>query len=79
MNINIKDILTLDDDKEYIVVSKIYYDGKDYLYLVEVNNTDNLKFCCLAGDILTEITDKELNAKLLPLFFGKVKQILQEE
>ena len=38
MNINIRDILTLDDDNRYVVVSKIYYNGKDYLYLVDTEN-----------------------------------------
>lgn len=76
MNINIKDILTLSDDNKYVIVSKVYYDGKDYLYLVDINNNNNLKFCYLDNDELVEINDKELNAKLLPLFFDKVKNMI---
>jgi len=79
MNISIKDILSLDDNKKYVVVSKIYYDGKDYLYLVDIDDNDNLKFCYLDQDEIVEISDKELNTRLLPLFFGKVKNVLKEE
>lgn len=79
MDINIKDILTLDDDNRYVVVSKIYYNGKDYLYLVDVENNENLKICYLDGEELVENNSKDLNTELLPLFFGKVKKILKEE
>ncbi len=79
MNINIRDILTLDDDNRYVVVSKIYYNGKDYLYLVDTENNENLKICYLNGDELVENNSKDLNTELLPLFFGKVKNILKEE
>lgn len=79
MNINIKDILTLDDDNKYVVVSKVYYEGKDYLYLIDINNNKNLKFCYVDNDAVVEISDKELNTKLLPLFFDKIKDILPIE
>ena len=32
--IDIKDILTLDDNNKYIVVSKVNYEGKIYYYLI---------------------------------------------
>lgn len=79
MNINIKDILTLDDDNKYVVVSKVYYEGKDYLYLIDINDNKNLKFCYVDNDAVVEISDKELNTKLLPLFFDKIKDILPIE
>ena len=79
MNINIKDLLTLDDDNEYIVISKMYYNGKDYLYLVDTNNNENLKICYLDGEELVESNNKDLNTELIPLFFGKVKDLLNEQ
>ncbi len=75
MNIDIKDLLTLSDKNKYVVVSKIYYDGKDYLYLIDINNSANLKFCYIENDSIIEITDKELNTKLLPLFLEKAKDV----
>lgn len=32
----IKDTLVLDDDNEYVVVSKINYENKFYYYLVDI-------------------------------------------
>ena len=79
MNIGMKDVLKLDDNNEYVVVSKIYYSGKDYLYLIDVNNSANLKFCYVDDGYVVEISDKELNTKLLPLFYEKVKDISFED
>ena len=68
MIINIKDILTLDDNNEYVVISKINYDNKNYYYLLDKNNNDNPKFCYEDNGELVEIDDGDLTAKLLPLF-----------
>ena len=68
MMIDIKDILTLDDKNDYVVVSKINYENKIYYYLVDINNNDNLKFCYEDNNELVEIEDKELTTKLLPMF-----------
>lgn len=68
MIIDIKDVLTLDDKNEYVVVSKINYESKTYYYLVDINNNNNLKFCYEDNYELVEIEDKELTTKLLPMF-----------
>ena len=75
MTINIKDTLTLDDNNEYVVVSKIYFDNKNYYYLLDKNNIENPLFCYEDNDELVEINDKELTTKLLPLFV----KVAQEE
>ena len=68
MIINIKDTLTLDDENEYVVISKVYYNNKNYYYLLNKNNYSNTLFCYEENDELVEINDKELTTKLLPLF-----------
>lgn len=73
--IDIRDILTLDDNNEYVVVSKIAYEGKIYYYLVDKNNNENLKFCYESKDNLVELNDKVLVTKLLPLFLDAVKSV----
>ena len=74
MIINIKDTLTLDDNNEYVVVSKINYESKNYYYLLDKNNFSNIKFCYEDNDKLVEINDKELVTKLLPLFIEAAKK-----
>ena len=74
MTINIKDTLTLDDDNEYVVVSKITYENKNYYYLLDKNNTTNVMFCYEDNGDLVELNDKELTTKLLPLFLEVAKK-----
>lgn len=76
MIICIKDILTLDDKNDYVVVSKINYENKIYYYLVDINNNENLKFCYEDNNELVEIEDKELTTKLLPMFLEASKEEL---
>lgn len=68
MIINIKDTLTLDDNNEYVVISKVNYEDKNYYYLLDKNDLKNVKFCYEDNEELVEINDKELITKLLPLF-----------
>ena len=76
MTINIKDILTLDDNNEYVVVNKIFYDSKNYYYPADLNNNTNVKSCYVDKDELVEINDKALNTKLLSLFANSSKNII---
>lgn len=78
MIINIKDTLTLDDNNEYVVVSKINYDSKNYYYLLDKNNNGNSKFCYEDNDELVEINNKELTIKLLPLFAKAAQKEVNE-
>lgn len=76
--IDVKDELTLSDDKEYIVISKIIYEGNTYLYLTEKNNVKNIIFGNLQNDEIVEIEDKGLIKKLLPLFIKESKTLIEE-
>ena len=74
MTINIKDTLTLDDNNEYVVISKVNYESKNYYYLLDKNNEENIKFCYEDNEELVEIEDKNLTTKLLPLFVEAAKK-----
>ena len=78
MTINIKDTLTLDDNNEYVVVSKISVDDKNYFYLIDKNDNSNVKFCYQDNDELVELNDKELVTRLLPLFVENAKGELED-
>ena len=78
MTINIKDTLTLDDNNEYVVVSKINADDKNYFYLIDKNDNSNVKFCYQDNDELVELNDKELVTRLLPLFVENAKGELED-
>ncbi len=78
MSIDIKDIVTLDDDNEYVVASKTIYNDRMYYYLVDINKPENLMFCYEDNGELVESNNKEVNTELLPLFYNVSKNILQE-
>lgn len=78
MIINIKDTLLLNDNNEYVVVSKINNDNKNYYYLLDKNNNTNAKFCYEDNEELVEINDKELTTKLLPLFIEAAQKEINE-
>lgn len=78
MNIDIKDIITLDDKNEYVVVSKVNYENKNYYYLVDMNKHENIMFCYEDNEELVELNNKELTTKLIPLFLESSKNVLEE-
>ena len=74
--INIKDTLVLDDDNEYVVVSKTNYNDKSYYYIINNKDNSDFKFCYQDNDELVEIEDDKLIKELIPLFFNSVKDVL---
>ena len=72
--INIKDTLVLDDDNEYVVVSKVVYNEKNYYYILDKYESSNFKVCYLENDELVEIEDEKLVKTLIPLFFDNAKE-----
>ena len=65
MNIDIQDVITLDDHNDYVVVSKIVYQGKTYYLLVDMLHSHTM-LCYEDQEELVESKDKDLNTKLLP-------------
>ena len=65
MNFKEKDILLLDDDKEYAVSSIINIENVNYAVIVDVADLTNIKYvkCCDDGN-LEEIEDAELVRKI---------------
>ena len=82
MNIEIKDIITLADMRSYVVCSITEYQGIKYLYLMDLENNENIKFCKETQKdgktIVFEVEDTDLLQTLLPLFYEAGKHILEE-
>ena len=76
--IEIRDVITLDDNNEYVVASIANYENKKYYYLIDINNHQNILFCYEENETLVESIDKDINTKLLPLFYKNGKDILEE-
>lgn len=75
---DIKDILTLSDKRRYVIASKTNYEEKDYLYLVDLADNKNIKFCYLDNDEIVIVSDIKLIEKLLPLLLKEMKSVLND-
>lgn len=82
---NKKDLLTLGDNSQYAIVSKVTFENKDYVYLVDINNRKNLKFAEVEKRetgidlLILDPNEKELINKLVPLFWEDCKDVFEEE
>ena len=72
MNLDIRDVVVLEDNNEYVISSKIEYENKIYYYMVDMNNIKNFKFCYEDKDELVEITDEKKKTRLMLVFGGKI-------
>lgn len=79
MNIDIKDVITLDGKEKYVVASKANYQNKIYYLLVNENNVSDVKFCYEKGNnVLVDSEDEGINQKLLPLFLKASREAIKD-
>lgn len=76
MNLDIKDVITLSDNNEYVIVSKTNYDSKTYYYIVDINNNSNIKFCYEQENKLIELEDKKTIQAIIPKLFNEIKDCI---
>ena len=82
-SIELYDILTLEDDKEYTVANMILHKDVEYLYLVEVDKDENIietnqkivrRIITDGMDGVEIVTDIEVSAIFHKLFAKMVKE-----
>ena len=71
--INKNDILKLDDNIKYLVVSKVTYKNINYFYLVDILNNSNIKFVSIDNGNAIIVKDKILLNKIFNLFIMDLK------
>jgi hypothetical protein len=80
--LDVKDIVTLDDGKNYAVVSKVVVDGVIYYYIMDIDDNTNFKYCSEKKTKdklkLVLVTDKQLTKKLIRLFAINLRRELKE-
>lgn len=73
-------LITLSDNKKYLVLSKVNYNDLVYLYLSSVENEPVQKVCIEESTddkiILSVVNDKKLIKELVPLFDKDVESLL---
>lgn len=76
---DVKDILTLSDGNEYVIASKVDYDYKIYLCLVDINDNKNIKFCYLDNDEVVIVKKENLSQTLMLKLLNKMVKVMKEE
>lgn len=59
------DTLTLADNNEYAIVDQFNDNGINYIYLVDINNNENIILGKLENDEIVEITDISESERVL--------------
>ena len=62
------DLITLSNNKEYIVINKTSLKGKNYVYLITKDGISEIAICLFENDTLTKVTDTELLKTLINIF-----------
>lgn len=82
------DILTLEDDKDYTIAEMVTHNDSEYLYLIEVDKDENVieenqkivRRVIANGEESVEIvTEKEELDELTQIFFELFKELSEEE
>lgn len=68
MKVEVDNVITLDNDADYLVVNKLNYENNTYFEICNLNDNKDLKIVRQEGNELVEFFDFELLDKLLYLF-----------
>lgn len=75
MKLEIGELITLDDDKEYLCLKRVTFEGKEYIYLMSNFKPLEIKFAeeTIQGEdvYVTVVGDPTLKQKLLNEFENK--------
>lgn len=68
MKVEVDNVITLDNDADYLVVNKLNYENNTYFEICNLNDNKDLKIVKQEGNELVEFFNLELLDKLLYLF-----------
>jgi hypothetical protein len=66
--VNLGEILTLDNNKKFVVISTTNYENNLYCYVAELDNFDNTKIYLVKGEHLVQVIDEKLIEELENIF-----------
>ena len=79
---DIKDIIELNNGKQYIITSKAKYLNDEYLYIAEISEENNIEFCRIINENnqinLAIVKDDDLIKELIPLFTDNLNNFINE-
>ncbi len=73
MKVEVNNIVTLDNDADYLVTNKLDYENNTYFAICNLNDDKDLKIVRQEGNELVEFFDFKLLTKLICLFDSQNK------
>lgn len=73
MKVEVNNIVTLDNDADYLVTNKLDYENNTYFAICNLNDDKDLKIVRQEGNELVEFFDFKLLTKLVCLFDSQNK------
>lgn len=73
MKVEVNNIVTLDNDADYLVTNKLDYENNTYFAMCNLNDDKDLKIVRQEGNELVEFFDFDLLTKLVCLFDSQNK------
>ena len=73
MKVEVNNIVTLDNDADYLVTNKLDYENNTYFAMCNLNDDKDLNIVRQEGNELVEFFDFELLTKLVCLFDSQNK------
>ena len=73
------DIVTLEDDKQYVVASTCQYQDVFYVYVVNIEDAVDCILAELRNDELIRVEDTTLFSEVMPLILDNVDESLLSE
>ena len=68
MKVEINNVVTLDNNKDYLVTNKLVYENNTYFAICNLNDNKDLKIVRQDGNDLVEFFDSNLLSKIVCLF-----------
>ena len=75
--LEVGDLITLSNNKEYLVVEQIEYDNNDYVILISKDGISELKVYLKENDMLSIVKDEEKIKNIL-LIYSKLNGDINE-
>lgn len=68
------ELITLSNNKEYVVVSSIKYQGFNYVYILDTETYKDYKLCKFSNEELSVVKDKDLLTVLITKFNSDLRE-----
>ena len=72
--LNQGELIQLSNNKEYAVVSSIFYEDINYVYIIDTESYKDYKLCKFENELLKPVKDEELLKILITKFNEDLKE-----